>query len=242
MAHRWGNSGNSVRLFLGAPKSLQMMTAAMKLKDACSLEAKLRQNQTKKQRHHFADKGLSSQVYGFPSGHVWMWELDHKESWAPKKWCFWTVVLEKTLDSPLDCKELKPVSPKGNQLWCWERWKAGGEEDDRGWDRWMTSRTQWTWVWASSRSWWWTGKPGELQSMGSQRVRHVWSTLLHEIMAPVPCSLRIMWPKSWSFSFSISPSNEYSGLTSFLLSHHHLPVRGEVWSQVIGAETPSVNL
>ena len=69
----------------------------------------------KKQRHYFVDKGLSSQRYGFSSSHVWMWELDHKESWAPKNWCFWTVVLEKTLQSPLGIKEIKPVNPKGNQ-------------------------------------------------------------------------------------------------------------------------------
>ena len=71
----------------------------------------------KKQRHYFADKGLSSQSYGFFSSHVWMWELDYKESWAPKNWCFWTVVLEKTLESLLDCKEVKPVNPKGDQSW-----------------------------------------------------------------------------------------------------------------------------
>ena len=71
----------------------------------------------KKQRHHFADKGLYSQSYGFYSSHIWMWEVDHKEGWALKKWCFWTVVLEKTLESPLDSKEIKPVSPKGNQPW-----------------------------------------------------------------------------------------------------------------------------
>ena len=71
----------------------------------------------KKQRHYFANEGLSSQGYGFSSSHVWMWELDHKESWAPKNWCFWTVVLEKTLESPLDCKEIQPVNPKGNQPW-----------------------------------------------------------------------------------------------------------------------------
>ena len=148
----------------------------------------------------------SSQSYGFSSGNVCMWELDHKESWAPKNWIFWTVVL-KTLESPLDYKEIKPVSPKGNQSWifigstdaeaeapivwspdvknwlwkrpwCWERLKAGGEGDDRGWDSWMTSPTQWTWVWASSRSWWWTGKPGMLQFMGLQRVGHNWATQL----------------------------------------------------------------
>ena len=159
----------------------------------------------KKQRHYFANKGPSSQSYGFSSSHVWMWELDHKESWVPKNWCFWTVVLEKTLESPLDYKEIKPVSPKWNQSWIFIRrtdaepespilwptdWrtdslgktlmlgkiKVGGEEDDRGWDGWMASPTQWTWFWASSRSWWWTGKPGVLQSMESQRAGHNWTT------------------------------------------------------------------
>ena len=71
----------------------------------------------KKQRHYLVNKGLSSQGYGFSSGHVWMWELDYKESWAPKHRCFWTVVLEKTLESPLDCKEIQPVYPKGDQSW-----------------------------------------------------------------------------------------------------------------------------
>ena len=91
----------------------------MKLKDACPLEEKLDQprQHIKKQRHYFANKGLSSQRYGFSSSFVWMWELTHKESWAPKNWCFRTVVLEKALESPLDCKEIKPVHPKGNQSW-----------------------------------------------------------------------------------------------------------------------------
>ena len=70
-----------------------------------------------KSRHYFVNKGPSSQGYGFSSGHVWMWELDYKESWALKNWCFWTVVLEKTLESPLDCKEIQPVCPKGDQSW-----------------------------------------------------------------------------------------------------------------------------
>ena len=74
------------------------------------------------QRHYFANKGPPSQCYGFPSGHVWMCELDYKESWAPKNWCFWTVVLEKTLESPLDCKEIQPVHPQGNQCWVFIRW------------------------------------------------------------------------------------------------------------------------
>ena len=104
--------------FSWAPKSLQMVTAAMKLKDT---PWKKRYDQTrqhtKKQRHYFANKDLSSQGYGFSSGHVWMWELNYKEGWAPKNWYFWTVVLEKTLESPLDCKEIQPVHPKGDQSW-----------------------------------------------------------------------------------------------------------------------------
>ena len=75
----------------------------------------------KKQRHYFPDKGPSSPSYGFSSSHVWMWEVDNKESWAPKKWCFWTVLLEVTLESPLHCKEIKPVNPKGNQSWIFIR-------------------------------------------------------------------------------------------------------------------------
>ena len=135
-----------------------------------------------------------------------MWELEHKESWAPKNWYFWTVGLEKTLESPFNCKEIKPVHPKGNQSWIfigradpeaeapilwspnaknwkrtwfWERLKAEGEEDDRGWDAWMASPARWTWVWVSSGNLWWAGRPGVLQSMASQRVRHDWATELN---------------------------------------------------------------
>ena len=134
-----------------------------------------------------------------------MWELDCEESWAPKNPRFWTVVLEKTLESPLDCKEIQPVHSEGDQPWdffgrnnakaetpvlwpphvknwligkdwCWEGLGAGGEGDDRGWDGWMASLTWWTWVWVNSGSWWWTWRPGVLQFMGSQRVRQDWST------------------------------------------------------------------
>ena len=77
----------------------------------------LLQTSIKMQRHYFDNKGLSSQSYGFSSSHAWMWELDYKESWVPKNGCFWIVVLEKTLESPLDCKEMKLVSPKGSQSW-----------------------------------------------------------------------------------------------------------------------------
>ena len=106
-------------LFFLAPKSLQMMTAAMKLKDATPWKESYDQprQHIKKQRHYFANKGLSSQGCGFFRSHVWMWELDCEESWEPKNWCFWTVVLEKTLKGPLDCKEIQPVHPKGDQSW-----------------------------------------------------------------------------------------------------------------------------
>ena len=107
-------------LFWGAPKSLQMVTAAMKLKGTLTTWKESydqpRQH-IKKQRHCFASKGPSRQSYGFSSSHVWMWELNDKEGWAPKNWCFWTVVLEKTLESLLGCKEIQPVHPKGDQSW-----------------------------------------------------------------------------------------------------------------------------
>ena len=95
-----------------------MVTATMELKDTLWQKSydKPRQH-IKKQRLYFANKGQYSQSYGFSSGHVRMWELDHKEGWTLKNWCFWTVVLEKTLESPLDCKEIQPVHPKGNQHW-----------------------------------------------------------------------------------------------------------------------------
>ena len=148
-------------LFLGAPKSLQMVTADKKLKGAPWKESYDQPRQDiKKQRHYLADKGPFSQSYGFSSSHVWMWELDHKEVWVPENWSFWTVMLEKTLENPLDCK-IKPVHPKENQPWVfigrivveaeapilwppdaesthwkrpWERLRAKEEECSRGWD------------------------------------------------------------------------------------------------------------
>ena len=96
-----------------------MVTIDMKLKDACSLEEKFDQprHHIEKQRHYFANKGPSSQGYGFSSSQVKMWELDYKKKLSAKNRCFWTVVLEKTLESPLDCKEIQPVLPKENQSW-----------------------------------------------------------------------------------------------------------------------------
>ena len=93
------------------------MTVAIKLKDAWKKSYDQPRQHIKKQRHYFANKGLSSQGYGFSSGCVWMWELNYKGSWAPKNWCFWTVMLEKTLERPLDCKEIQIVHPKGGQSW-----------------------------------------------------------------------------------------------------------------------------
>ena len=98
-----------------APKSLQMVSAAMEWKDAPWKKSYDKpRHYILKQRHYFGDKGLYSHSYSFSSGHVSVWELDHKESWAPKNWCFWTVVLEKTLESPLDCNEMKQVNHQGN--------------------------------------------------------------------------------------------------------------------------------
>ena len=96
-----------------------MVIAGIKLKDATPWKESYDQTRQhiKKQRHYFVNKDPSSQGYGFSSGHVWMWELDYKENWVPKNWGFWTVVLEKTLESPLDFKETQPVHPKGDQSW-----------------------------------------------------------------------------------------------------------------------------
>ena len=116
MANRWESNGNSDRLyFLGLQNHCRWWTAAMKL-DACYLEEKL-WKQIKKQRYYFANKGSSSQSYGFSISHVRMWELDLKESWALKNWWFWTVVLKKSLKSPLDCKKIQQVHPKWDHSW-----------------------------------------------------------------------------------------------------------------------------
>ena len=159
----------------------------------------------RKQRHYFANKGRSSQGCGFSSSHVWMWELDYKESWVLMNWCFWIVVMEKTLESPLDCKEVLPVHPNGNQSWIFIR-RADAEAETpifghlmgrtdsfektlmlgkiegrrrRGWDGWMASLTHWTWSWVNSYSWWWTGRPSMLHSMELQRIGPEWATELN---------------------------------------------------------------
>ena len=153
-----------------------------------------------------------------------MCELDYKESWMSKNWCFWTVVLEKTLESPLGCKEIQPVHPKGNQSWIfigrinaeaevlilwlpdmkrrlirkdshWERLKAGGEGDDREQGGYMASLIQWTWVWASSGRWWRTGMPGVLQYIGSGTTEWLNNNKVY-IFKSMPCYefWQLYWP------------------------------------------------
>ena len=154
MANRWGNSGNSERLYFGGSKIAADGDCSMKFKRKVGRKVMTNLDSILKSRD-ITNKGPSSQSYGFSSSHVQMWELDYKESWAPKNWHFQTMVLEKTLESPLDYKEIKPVNPRGNQSWifntwcwsynsntlatcceeqthwkrprCWERLKTGGE-------------------------------------------------------------------------------------------------------------------
>ena len=162
----------------------------------------------KKQRHYFVNKSPSSKAYGFSSNHVWMWELVYKESWVPKNWCFWTVVLEKTLEHPWIARRsnqsiLKEISRGcsleglmlklklqyfGHLMWradSFEKTLMQGKIEGgrrRGWQRMrllMASPTQWTWVWVNSGSWWWAGRPGMLQFMELQRVLHDWATELN---------------------------------------------------------------
>ena len=172
----------------------------------------------KKQRHHFANKGPRSHSYGFSRSHVHMWEVNCKEGQAPKNWCFQTVcwrrlksweslgqqgdqISQSWRKSTLNI-HCKDWSWNSNTLatwcedlthwkrpWCWERLKAGRERDDRGKDSWMASLTQWTWVWVNSRSWWWTGKPGMLQSMGSQSQTRLsdWTDLGCPNHSNLPC-------------------------------------------------------
>ena len=149
-------------------------------------------------------KGLPCRSYHFSSSHVCVWELDHKESWAPKNWCFWTVVWRTLLRVPRTARRasqsfLKEISPEylleglmlklklqyfGHLMWRTDslektlmlhKIEGRRRRDDRGWDGRIASLTQWTWVWVKSGSWWWTGRPGVLQSMGSQRVGHDWT-------------------------------------------------------------------
>ena len=159
-----------------------------------------------KERHYFANKGPSSQSYGFSSSHVWMWEMDYKESWALKNWCFWTVVLEKTLESLLDCKEIQPVNPKGNQPWIfigrtdaaapilwppdaksWLIWKDAAAGKDWRQEKVMTEDKMVGWYhWLNGHKF--EQAPGVRQGQGSlvccnpwvcKESRHSWATELN---------------------------------------------------------------
>ena len=165
----------------------------------------------KKQKHYFANKGPSSQSYGFSSDHVWMWDLDYKERWVPKNWYFWTVVMEKTLESPLDCEEIQPAHPKRNQSWIliartdveaetpvfWPPdaknrliWKTlilgkieGGRRRGKQRMKWLDGIVNSNGMSLSkTRNWWWTGRPGMLQSMKWQRLGHNWVTELNRMV------------------------------------------------------------
>ena len=195
MANRWGNNGNSDRLYFLGSKITADGDYSHEIKRYLLLGRKVMTN---------LDSILKSTDITLPTNvhlvkaivcPVVIYVCEHwtiKKIWVLKNWCFWTVVLEKTLESLLDCKEIQPVNPKGNQFWIFigmtdaeaeapalwpphvknwltgkdldagRDWGAGREGDDRGWDSWMASQTRWTWVWARSGKCWRTGKPGML--------------------------------------------------------------------------------
>ena len=207
MANRWGKSGNSDKFLLWGSKIAANGYCSHEIKTLTQSCDQPRQH-IKKQRHYFANRGPSSQGYGFSNSHVWMWELAYKESCVLKKWCFWTVVLEKTLESPLDCKESQPVHPKGDQSWvfieglCWswnseyfghlmrradwfEKTLMLGKIEGRrrsGWQRmrWLDGITDsMEMSLGKLQEFWWIGRPDVLPSMGSQRVGCDWKTELN---------------------------------------------------------------
>ena len=210
MANRWRNS---VRLYFGGLQITADGDCSHEIKRRLLLGRKVMTNIDSILKNR--DITLPTKVHLVKAMVFPVVMLDCEESWAPKSWCFWTVVLEKTLESPLDCKEIQPVHPEGDQSWvfigrtdaeaetlilgppdakswligkdwCWERLGAGGEGDNRGWDGWMASLPRWTWVWVNSWSWCWTGRPGVLWFMGSQRVGHDWVTELNWWIASFP--------------------------------------------------------
>ena len=200
MANRWGNKWQTI---LGGSKITADDDCSHEIKMLAPWKKSYDQVSILKSRDiPLPTRSQPSQGYGFSSGHVWMWELDYKASWAPKNWCFWTVVLEKTLESHLDSRRsnqsiLKDISPEYSLEGLMLKLKLqyfghlmqrpdslektltlGKIEGRRGqrMKRWMVSPTQWTGVWLGSGSWWWTGKPGVLQSMACCRVEHDWAT------------------------------------------------------------------
>ena len=208
MANRWGDNGNSDRLNLfWLQNHCRWWLQPWNYKTFAPWKKSYDQprQHIKKQRYYFVNKGPSIQSYGFSSTHVWIRKLDCTESWAPKNWCFWTVVLEKNLENLLDCKEIQLVHPKGNRSWIFigridaeaetqilwppdvKSWLIGKDTDaGKDW-RWeekeMTENDMVGWhhqldghEFQQAGSWRWTGKFDVLQSMGSQRVRHNWAT------------------------------------------------------------------
>ena len=212
MGNRWGNGVNSVRLyFIGLQSHCRWWLQPWNQKMLTPWKESYDQprQHIKKQRHLLCqNKGLSSQGYGFSSSHVWMWQLNYKESWVLKidafafeLWCWRRLLRVAWTARRPNQSILKEISPgcslEGLMLKLKLQYfgllmrradsfektlmlgKAGGEGNDRGWEGWMSSLTQWAWVWVNSGSCWWTGRPGVLQSMGSQRVGHDWVTELN---------------------------------------------------------------
>ena len=207
MANRWGDSGNSGWLYFGGlqnhcswwlqPWYQKMLAPWKKSYDQPG-------KSIKKQRHYFPNKGLSSQSYGISSGHVWIWELDYQESWAPRidafqLWCWRRLSRVPWTARRSNQSVLKEISPEysleglilklklqyfGHLMWRSDslektlmlRKIEGGRRRGQQRMKWLDGTTQWTWVWINSGSWWWTGRPGVLQTMGSQTAGHSWAT------------------------------------------------------------------